>query len=304
MPVDTTRRDREQEMSDRSSFASIGFRSSKQLEDGGNDELDYTVRVPKDMDSSSKSKLSEQLLRSQQQIAALKTELQELRDTTDEEYAVAVTLAAKERDSLTAQLQKLRFEQIALVSTNKVQQAHIDVLTQELINLKEESSQLRRTRESEPSELQKHLKNVQQGFTDFVLSFHAWTDHQEIDDGVLELKSDLEALQASVKNFTDTGEANTTSPPPTKQRSRPSEKRGRRQRSVSASSEQAALVEQVVREKQKNNSIGWIDFLLGHKDHFERGPNLTDELQILQERRDNNNMVQPLQLSEEKFQQQ
>jgi hypothetical protein len=66
------------------------------------------------------------------EFVALKQELRELRDSTDDEYALAVTLAAAEREQWTRQMAELATERDALLASQVMQQEHIDALTSEM----------------------------------------------------------------------------------------------------------------------------------------------------------------------------
>jgi hypothetical protein len=134
--------------------------SERNLED--DDDDDYSTR------SRSSNKRMESSLRRQ---------LRQLRETTDDEYAVAVAMAARDRDQLQRQMDALTKERDDAMSCNKMQQKHADSLTDEVIRLQRETREARDESQRyrrQCDEAQSQMDQLRDGMDNFRKSFEAW----------------------------------------------------------------------------------------------------------------------------------
>ena len=145
--------------------------------DQWNSDFTWALGVPEE------ACLDYQLLQSQRECAALKHQLQELRDETDQDYSLLVTSASKKRDEVLAQITALEQERDSLKTTTTLQQVHIDTLTQELIEYKEESSQ---QQQNHKTKTQNHLERIQTAMNEFKGYFRIWTNQRNTQEEQLQ----------------------------------------------------------------------------------------------------------------------
>ena len=95
-------------------------------------------------------------------IAALRQDLQQLRETTDEEYVVSVAINAQQKEKARRammEINKERNDAIAArdesLAVQKIQQRHMDALTEELL-------QLQTSKDQAEEQSRQHLDNLQQ----------------------------------------------------------------------------------------------------------------------------------------------
>jgi chromosome segregation ATPase len=136
-------------------------------------------RVEDEDDSSSP------LSRCQQEVAELRHELQELRESTDDDYAIAVTMAAKERGLLQVAAEKLQQEADELRVCSELQQAHIDSLTNQVIHLEQEKDEQQcelTSQKVQLNKLQTSMESIQTIMKDFQVSWDAYWSSKEKKD--------------------------------------------------------------------------------------------------------------------------
>jgi hypothetical protein len=197
---------------------------SDQEDDSDNDQPKqlYEEETIKNRITDDRNFLLSELRKSQQEVAALKYDLKELRDETDQEYVIAVTFAAKERDELNSRIEELTEERDRLKACGTLQQVHIDALTKELIDLSEESQRLLRgtktegtsdTTQPEVIEIKKYLDLILHGMEEFKACFQVWLTfrqrrtsevaEQDVadsrDDGVMQLEDAFDTFQKTIE---------------------------------------------------------------------------------------------------------
>jgi hypothetical protein len=117
-----------------------------------------------------------------QTIDSLRKELDDLRETTDNDYAIAISMTAKERKRLDRQIRKLKQQKADLMAEKKLQQAHINHLTNQLVLcLVEQLEQQTRTTRQRQSKKAKNENAENSGNSSkttimegFQQSFEAW----------------------------------------------------------------------------------------------------------------------------------
>jgi hypothetical protein len=144
------------------------------------------------------------LRQAQQEVATLRPVLQKLLDSTDQDYAIEVTLASKERGKLQGRIERTTQERDGLVTCGRLQQEHIDSLTNHIVQLRNENQKLKKFYKKDKAELKdatKRLESMQDAVRRFQASFETFAYRQgaerESHDSILlvDLKKAFEALQ-------------------------------------------------------------------------------------------------------------
>lgn len=237
------------------------------------------------------------LRQAEQEGATLRPALQELRDCTDPDYAIEVTPASKDRDQLQGRIEKITQERDGLVTCGRLQQEHINWLTNQIVEQRDENKKLKKSYKKDKAELKdatKRLEFMQDDLCRFQASFETFLYRQETERGshdsilLVDLKKAFEALQNGLvheKNKEDDfqtvsiiyeeGTANNQRQlkendypeVPTKSSNIPNiigltirisnKKDEKRRRNSSASQQRSFLEEALKRQRRRRPSSGW-----------------------------------------------